>query len=72
MKGTDPFWGHDFLFMDRFYRNLHSICKIENKSHFIPKIFLIFDLVFEKITIFMFLRGIFFKNFKRIEVKNHH
>ena len=18
LKGTDPFWGHDFLFMDRF------------------------------------------------------
>ena len=28
-KGTDPFWGHDFLIMDRFKRNLHSICKIK-------------------------------------------
>ena len=35
------------------------------------EIFSIFALVFEKITIFMFL-GVFFNNFfKRIEVKNH-
>ena len=35
------------------------MCKIENKSHFIHENFLIFDLVFEKIMIFMFLRVIF-------------
>ena len=51
--------------MDWFKRNLHSICKIENKSYFIHEKFLIFDLVLEKITIFMFERGIFLKkNFK--------
>ena len=58
-KGTDAFWGHDYLWTDS-----NEICtayvKIENKSHFIPEKFLIFDLVFEKITIFMFLRSIFF------------
>ena len=45
---------------------MHSICKIENKSHFIPEKFLISDLVFEKITIFLFSRGIF----KKINKKN--
>ena len=33
-KGTDPFLGGDFLFMDRSYWNLHRICKTEKKITF--------------------------------------
>ena len=44
---------------------MHSICKIENKSHFIREKFLIFDLVFEKITIFLFFEGYFYVNFQK-------
>ena len=51
--------------MDRFQQNLHSICKIENKSHFIHEKFLIFDLVFEKITIFLFFQVYFLCNFQK-------
>ena len=51
--------------MERFLRNLHSICKIENKSHFIREKFLIFALVFEKITIFLFFEGYILGNFQK-------
>ena len=44
---------------------MHSICKIENKSHFIRENFFIFDLVFEKITIFLFFEGYFLGNFQK-------
>ena len=44
---------------------MHSICKIENKSHFIREKFLIFNLVFEKIMIFLFFEGYFFGNFQK-------
>ena len=36
-----------------------------NKSHFIHEKFLIFDLVFEKITIFLFFQGYFLGNFQK-------
>ena len=51
--------------MNRFQRNLHSICKIENKSHFIREKILIFDFVFEKITILLFFEGYFLGNFQK-------
>ena len=41
------------------------MCKIENKSHFIREKILIFYLVFEKITIFMFFEGYFLRNFQK-------
>ena len=41
------------------------LCKIENKSHFICEKFLIFDLVFQKITIFLFFEGYFLGNFQK-------
>ena len=44
---------------------MHSICKIENISHFIHEKFLIFDLVFEKITIFLLFEGYFLGNFQK-------
>ena len=44
---------------------MHSICKIENKSHFIRNKFLFLDLVFEKITIFLFFEGYFLGNFQK-------
>ena len=38
---------------------------MENKSHFIREKFLIFDLVFEKIIIFLFFEGYFLGNFQK-------
>ena len=38
---------------------------MENKSHFIREKFLIFDLVFEKIMIFLFFEGYFLGNFQK-------
>ena len=48
---------------------MHSICKIENKSHFIREKFLIFDLVFEKIMIFLFFEGYFLGNFQKNRIQ---
>ena len=45
------FWKfHSFLFMHRFFWNLHIICIFQFKSYFTYETFLIWALVFEKIT----------------------
>ena len=65
LMGPTPFEDMIFYLWTDSKRNLHSICKIENKSHFIRENFLIFDLVFEKITIFLFFEGYFLGNFQK-------
>ena len=59
LRGSTPF--EDMIFY--LWTDSNEICtayvKLKISDTFIPEKFLIFALVFEKITIFMFLRSIF-------------
>ena len=66
IKGTDPFWGHDFLFMDR----CTAYVKLKINHILFVKNFW-FSMFFGKLRFSCFLRGIFWVIFKGIEVKKH-
>ena len=70
LRGPTPF--EDMIFY--LWTDSNEICTAYVKlkiNHILFVKNLIFDLVFEKITIFLFFEGIFWVIFKRIEVKNH-
>ena len=67
-KGIDQFLGSDFLFIDWSYWNFAKHIQNWNNTHFVDKHFLIFNIFFEKMTIFTFF-GALFGNIKGIEVK---
>ena len=65
LRGPTPFEDMIFYLWTDSNEILHSIYTIENKSHFIREKFLFFDLVFEKIMIFLFFEGYFLGNFQK-------